>query len=106
MPSKNPQVNVLPWTSGTAPALSQTSTGYVLVRLTTDGSWLVQLFVAKELNDTGWAFTAPAGETWRALEVPYGFSINNGDALAASLGPKLFEEDPTKGEPPIIHGRP
>lgn len=108
MPS-NPLVKVLAWTSGSAPALSSTSGGYVLVMQTDAAAneWLVELFVSTELNATGWAFTAPAGR-WKALEVPYGFSINNGEVLAAALGPKLQEEaGPGVMEPPpIVHGRP
>ncbi|CAN5925289.1 hypothetical protein BH11MYX4_BH11MYX4_25070 [soil metagenome] len=59
--------------------------------------YTVQLFISADLESFKWE--KPADEEWRLIDVPRGFSINNGDALVgAFVG--------TEAGGIIVHGRP
>jgi hypothetical protein len=79
--------------------------GFVMLRLdafdqpTHTTTYGLRLFVAAEMLSFAWQ--RPDGETWRVIDVPNGFVLNDGTLLLDAL------IDPGgAGGPVIVHGRP
>ena len=107
-PKCHPLERKIHWASG-SPTVLETlrgTGGFVLLR---SGSrkaeksaaalqeYTVQVFVSADLESFKWE--KPADEDWRLIDVPSGFSINNGDALVGA-----FVGVEAGGI--IVHGRP
>jgi hypothetical protein len=99
-PKCHPAQRKITWAAGSATLLETLpgTGGFLLLRKDKDSvaEFTVQVFINVDLGSFKWE--KPADEDWRLIDVPKGFSINNGDALVGAFGAAL--------EGTIVHGRP